>query len=146
VRPYVVATKTGPAALRAHALVDRDETPHRYGIALCGLSVEGLSVVPGLLWDGVEPENRCQHCARAAAAEQRCSDAVAFGPGRWPLPLTSEPRTGPERVLSMQERVNSSQDLLDRQAQAQAQSERALADSRGHLADMTRRALQDGTP
>ena len=46
----------------------------------------------------------------------------------------------------MQERVDSSQDLLDRQAQAQAQSERALADSRDHLADMTRRALQDGTP
>jgi hypothetical protein len=46
----------------------------------------------------------------------------------------------------MQERVDESQAVLDRQASTHAASDQSLAGSRDHLADMHRRVAQDGTP
>jgi hypothetical protein len=60
--------------------------------------------------------------------------------------MPSDPRTGPEQLLSMQERVDESQAVLDRQASTHAASDQSLAGSRDHLADMHRRVAQDGTP
>jgi hypothetical protein len=67
VRQYIVATETGPAALRAHALADLGEMTHRYSVAVCGFPAERLTIVPGLSWDGVEPEYRCKHCDDGAS-------------------------------------------------------------------------------
>jgi hypothetical protein len=60
--------------------------------------------------------------------------------------MTSERPTAADQCLSMQERVDSSRVVLNRQADNRATSDEVLANSRDHLVEMHRRAAQDGTP
>lgn len=50
---------------RAHAVVDVGLLTARHGVALCGLPVQELVIVPDLDWSQVEASSRCGHCQEA---------------------------------------------------------------------------------
>lgn len=68
---YVVAAELdGSSAPSAHAVGDVGAVTARHGVALCGLPVEALVIVPDLEWGQVDVSSRCG----------LCQDAMPSGP------------------------------------------------------------------
>lgn len=66
---HVVAAEIDTAVLPlAHAVGDVGDLTATHGMALCGLPVEALVVVPDLQWRQVDGLSRCGLCEEAMSA------------------------------------------------------------------------------